>query len=230
MKPVINVDFHDEIYKRTGIKSHSLSHKEIEFTSDGRGYIIQLIKKNDGSSETIYITLKDILGRQIEDLKIQIGKKIYKFNKKLSQDSIVIEDVERDLENMELKSEREGVEAILNIHLERPEELDIKESIRVNLASQNIYKRLRSFLTQIGKSEDQTVKGNECIKDIELIKIADPRKDENIAEKYLKHLLIPCFYCTQKFVSIFEKFSAKLVESTVAKEGKKGKKEKKKGK
>src|SRR3972149_3688366 len=118
---------------------------------------------------------------------------------------------------MELKSEREGVEAILNIHLERPQELDIKESIRVNLASKNIYKRLRSFLTQIGKSEDQTVKGSECINEIELIKIADPRKDEDISEKYLKHLLMPCFYCAYKFISIFEKFSAKLVEPKVVK-------------
>lgn len=229
MHPIrLEIDFNDEIYKRTGIKPHSLALKEREFELNGKAYLCQIIKKNTGVKETIYVSLKDSSGNHIEDIQVKTGDKIMKFDQAKSQDSVVIEDVEEnDLHSMELSSESEGVSAVIDIKLERPEDLCIKKSLNIQLTSEGIYKELKSFMAGIGKEAGTVEKGDDCIDETEMVKLAEPGKAETVAPHFVEHLLRPCFYCAKKFINFYESFMEQSGKATTTEDSKKEAKKRK---
>lgn len=121
LHPII-IDFHDEIYVRTGIRANSLVLRDTWVKKDdGTGYLVQTIKKNTGIKETIFISLKKANGVPIMDTMIWADGKAIAMDKSKSQDAVVIEDFsEETLKNINLESASENIDLHLNILLEKP--------------------------------------------------------------------------------------------------------------
>ena len=121
----LRIDFDDAIYKETGISKSAIAmREEVLKSTGGLAYTLQVVKKNLGNQDTLYICLKNRAGLPIEDLKIKAGGHTIGIDAQKSQDSVVIEGLGHELlEDMEILSESEDIQGKLRIGLEKPREL-----------------------------------------------------------------------------------------------------------
>jgi len=93
MKTLV-VDFNNDIYKATGIRWDSTSMQEVPLLSDdGQQYLLQVIKINTAGKETLYLSLKNMLGEHTPDFNCKIGVDKFNIDSSVSQDSVVIENI-----------------------------------------------------------------------------------------------------------------------------------------
>lgn len=230
LQPInIDIDFHDGIYKKTGIKEHSISIKEHLFSTDVKSYVLQAIKVNTGRTEAIYLSLKDENGEPVSDLKVAMGASIYYIDKKVSQDSVVIENIQgKELDRLEISSSQENLHIVLRLLLERPDEIDLSIKRAAQTTSNELFDALAAFLKDIGK-EGEALPGTDCIDETLLLKLADSKRKTAIEGEALEHLLRPCFYCAGKFIAFYKVYGQTAKRKELKKESTTKQKGSKKG-
>lgn len=118
----VDISFNDPIYQETGIHKNSVALREVQVRNGkGQTYAVQVIKKNLNNQETIFIALKNSLGRVIEDAVVGFGMMKYHMDKRNSQDSIVIDDLEEGSAEltMQLNSDSADLHVKLQIEIEK---------------------------------------------------------------------------------------------------------------